>query len=115
MDQLSVGDKIFYYQKKNGYLGYGVVQTEKIRATEFELPSGEMLIEVLPKPYLLEHAEDADTCAYVVGVDWKASVDVRNAKTFSGIFSNQNVVCKIRHQETVDYLVEQFVVDKSTK
>lgn len=110
LDQLSVGDKVFYYQKKNGYLGFGLITSEKVAATEFVQPDGRALIEALPKTYLTENAGDPDNCAYVVGVDWHKTFAVNDARTFSGIFSNQNVVCKIRHQETFDFLKEQFDV-----
>ncbi len=110
LDQLSVGDKVFYYQKKNGYLGYGLITAEKVAATDYVLPDGQPLIDALPRDYLTENAGDPDNCAYVVGVDWQKTVSVNDARTFSGIFSNQNVVCKIRHQETADFLKEQFGV-----
>jgi hypothetical protein len=111
LDQLSIGDKVFYYQKKNGYLGYGLVTSEKVAATDFVLNNGQSLIDVVPKPYLTDGADDPDNCAYVVGIDWQKAVDTQDARTFSGIFSNQNVVCKIRHQETVDFLKGQFEVN----
>ncbi|MEM7058971.1 MAG: endonuclease NucS domain-containing protein [Pseudomonadota bacterium] len=114
LDQLSVGDKVFYYQKKNGYLGYGLISAEKIAATAYTLPDGRPLIEVVPTSYLTEFADDPDNCAYVVGVDWQRTVPVDEAKSFSGIFSNQNVVCKIRHQETVDFLREKFDVKEAS-
>lgn len=110
LDQLAVGDKVFYYQKKNGYLGYGIVTSEKTAASDFALQDGTSLVDAVPKAYLTDHADDPDLCAYVVGVDWQKTVAVDDARTFSGIFSNQNVVCKIRHQETVDFLKEQFDV-----
>lgn len=113
LDQLSVGDKVFYYQKRNGYLGFGIVTLEKTAATDYVLPDGRALIDVLPRDYLSEGAGDPDNCAYVVGVDWQKTVPVNDARTFSGIFSNQNVVCKIRHQETVDFLKEQFDIKEN--
>lgn len=110
LDQLSVGDQVFYYQKKNGYLGYGVVTSEKVAASNHILADGTSLIAAVPKAYLTENADDPDNCAYVVGIDWQNTVATKDARTFSGIFSNQNVVCKIRHPETVEYLKEQFGV-----
>lgn len=110
LDQLSVGDKVFYYQKKNGYLGYGIVTQEKVAAADHTLSDGQKLIDVVPKAYLTKDADDPDNCAYTVGVEWQKTVGTEDARTFSGIFSNQNVVCKIRQQETVDYLKEQFGV-----
>lgn len=110
LDQLSVGDKVFYYQKKNGYLGYGLVTSEKVAASDYELEDGRSLVEVVPKSYLTDGADDPDSCAYVVGIEWQKTVDTTDACSFSGIFSNQNVVCKIRHQETADFLKKQFDV-----
>lgn len=112
LDQLSVGDKVFYYQKKNGYLGYGLVTSEKTAASEYMLGDGQRLVDVVRKAYLTDNADDPDNCAYVVGIEWQKTVATGDARTFTGIFSNQNVVCKIRHPETVDFLKEQFDVSE---
>jgi len=110
LSRLSVGDEVFYYQVNNGYLGYGIVTSERIPATEFALPDGRMLTEVVAKPYLNEFADDPDRRAYAVGVEWKKTFDRSNAKTFQGIFANQNTACKLYSQETVDFLSEAFGV-----
>lgn len=110
LDNLEVGAPVFYYQKGTGYLGYGRVTTPKTRASEFVLTDGRRLIEKLPVSYLTHCADDPDKAAYVVGIDWKKTFDRRNAKTFSGIFANQNVVCKIYDQETAEFLRKEFKV-----
>lgn len=111
LDRLNVGDRIFYYQKNNGYLGYGRVTSPKALAAEFELPTGQLLTEAEPETYLTEFAGDLDNAAYAVGVDWIRTFDRDQAKTFSGIFANQNIVCKIYHAETVDFLKSAFDVE----
>ncbi len=108
--RLSVGDEIFYYQVNIGYLGYGVVTTERQPADEFVLSDGRRLVDVVPKPYLTDAAGDPDKQAYVVGIVWKKTFDRSNAKSFQGIFANQNIVCKIYSQETVDFLTDAFDV-----
>lgn len=110
LSRLSVGDEVFYYQVNNGYLGYGVVMTERLPASEFMLRDGRILTEALPEPYLTENAGDPDRQAYAVGIDWKKTFDRANAKTFQGIFANQNTACKLYSQETVDFLTEAFGV-----
>lgn len=110
LSRLSIGDKVFYYQVNNGYLGYGVVTAERKPAEEFALPDGKIITQILPKPYLLEHRDDPDRRAYVVGVDWKKTFDRTNAKSFQGIFANQNTACKLYSQETVDFLTKAFGV-----
>ena len=110
LDRLEVGVPIFYYQKHNGYLGYGRVTTLKTPATEFILPSGERLIEKVSSPYLTEFADDPDRASYVVGVDWLTTFDRDQAKTYPGIFANQHVACKIYDQQTADFLRKEFGV-----
>ena len=108
--RLSIGDQIFYYQPNNGYLGYGVVTTERHPADEFVLPGGLALTKVLPKPYLTDASSDPDRRAYAIGVDWKKTFDRNSAKTFQGIFANQNTACKLYSPETVDFLKDAFDV-----
>jgi hypothetical protein len=110
LDALSVGDKLFYYQVGKGYLGFGEVVSPRVAAKDFKVSDGRVLTDVLPKPYLLADADDPDLAAYVVGVNWIKTFDRSEAKTFPGIFANQNVVCKIYQADTARYLEEQFGV-----
>lgn len=110
LSRLSVGDEVFYYQPNNGYLGYGVVTTERLPADEFVLNDGRNLTKVVPKAYLTDASDDPDRRAYAVGIHWKKTFDRNNAKTFQGIFANQNTACKLYSQETVDFLKDAFGV-----
>jgi hypothetical protein len=111
LDNLEVGAPIFFYQKGTGYLGFGHVASPKVRASDFILADGTPLTEKLPnRPYLTEFGDDPDRASYVVGVDWKRTFDRQHAKTFTGIFANQNIVCKIYDQETADFLRKAFDV-----
>ncbi len=108
LDRLEIGAPIFYYQKHKGYLGYGRVTTPKMLASDFVLPSGERLPEKVHGWYVTDHADDPDMASYVVGVEWLKTFGRDEPQTFSGIFANQNVVCKIYDQETADFLRKQF-------
>lgn len=107
---LSLGDQVFYYQKGNGYLGYGIVTQEKIPADQLVLSDGRKLIDVGTEAYLTENADDPDLACYVVGIEWKSTFSTSQSKTFKGIFANQNIVCKIYQQETADFLTDAFGV-----
>ena len=113
LDRLSVGDKVFYYQKRNGYLGYGVVSQEKAFAPEFVLEDGRKLIDVADDDYLTENQDNPDLACYVVGIDWKKSVAVTDARSFPGIFANQAIACKIYQLETADFLCREFGIDEA--
>lgn len=49
----------------------------------------------------------------MVGVDWKRTFEADDARTFRGIFANQNVVCRLRDPATVDFLVQEFGVEEA--
>src|SRR5690606_8643096 len=93
--RLSVGDRVFFYQKNTGYLGHGVVRSEMQPADDFLIADGRPLVEAVPRGYFTEFGNDPEKRAYVIGIDWKKTVDRSNAKTYSGIFANQNIACKI--------------------
>jgi hypothetical protein len=101
---LKIGDTLVAYQKKAGYLGVGTVRSESVPADEYKLPDGRALAAVAPdiRGKADDHGER------VVGVDWINSVAVDGAKTFSGAFANQNVVCKLRHGPTLEFLRTTF-------
>ena len=115
LDKLRIGDPCFYYQKQNGYLGFGRVSQEKQHIRNFKTASGEKLLDICNAHYLTEYIDDDERACYVVGVDWYKTFSVEEAKTFSGIFANQNVVCGIYQTATVDFLENEFEVEKGNK
>ena len=93
-----------------GYVGYGEVTKE---AT----PIGDFVVEQLRKPLLelelraprvAENKDVPEKAEWAVGVHWLKAVPREQAKTFKGIFANQNIVCKLGDQKTVDFLRSQF-------
>lgn len=114
LDNLEIGAPIFLYQKGVGYLGYGKVTGGKTAAMDLRLDDGTPLVEALPnRHYLTESADDPDRASYVVSVDWIKTFDRQQARTYPGIFANQNVVCKIYDQQTAEFLRKEFgVTDK---
>ncbi len=109
--KLSPGDQIFAYIKGRGYVGFGRVTKEAVMARDFELPdSGRNLKEItLEEPGILHDADDPEMADWVVGIEWIKTFSRENAKTFNGVFANQNIVCQLRHPETVEFLNRQFI------
>jgi hypothetical protein len=53
----------------------------------------------------MEHdADNLEQCEYCVGVEWVKTYPLNDAKTFTGAFANQNIVCRLRDQKTIDFL-----------
>jgi hypothetical protein len=111
MQMLQCGDKIFAYAKSRGYVGFGIVTTPAVMARDYRLPSGEnILSERIEGPQLRENVTDEELAEYVVGIDWKCTFDLDQARTYKGIFRIQQTVNKIYDAETVDFLKRQFNV-----
>jgi hypothetical protein len=45
---------------------------------------------------------------WAIGVNWLKSYSAEDAKTFKGVFANQNVVCELKHSETAEFLEREF-------
>lgn len=112
LDQFGIGDKVFVYHKGAGYIGYGVVTSPKVLASQFMMESGPLFEQPLEGPAIKSRSSDPDLAEYVVGVRWLRTFELEDARTFRGIFANQNVVCRLRDPATVDFLIHEFGVEQ---
>ena len=95
------------YQKGEGYVGYGVITQSAEPIHLFRLADGATLAEALNQSdYNSKRAEDQ--WEYAVGVEWKKHFNLNEAKTFKGVFANQNVVCKLTDTATVGFVRKEF-------
>jgi len=108
--RLKVGDEIFAYMAGRGYVGYGKVTEPAVMIKEFVVEEEGMPLRELEltAPNAWENSDNPDLSEWVVGVEWLKTFSQEEAKTFKGIFANQNIVCKLRHQATVDFLEREF-------
>ena len=54
-----------------------------------------------------------DQWEHAVGVEWKKHFQLSEAKTFKGVFANQNIVCKLTDAATVRFVREEFHIRSS--
>ncbi len=99
---------MFAYQRRAGYVGFGTVTRPATLVREFETPNGPLLKQPLAQPNLAHDEADAELAEYAVAVDWAKTFPINEAKTFTGVFANQNVVCKLRHTATIEFLAKEF-------
>jgi hypothetical protein len=110
--KLDPGSKVFAYMKGRGYVGYGEVVREACPVTEFT-PIGQKkrLLELPLAAEEMDHNRKyPDLCEWVVGVKWRKMFSREQAKTFTGVFANPNIVCKLRDQRTLEFLHREFNV-----
>ncbi|HEX2081362.1 MAG TPA: hypothetical protein VHG08_26900 [Longimicrobium sp.] len=111
--KLQIGDWIFAYMKGLGYVGYGEVLEEARPAKEVRLEDGIPLLEHdMRAPNAGEFGDDPTKAEWAVRVRWLRTFPRDQARTFSGAFANQNIVCKLRHPETVQFVEREFGVDR---
>jgi hypothetical protein len=110
LTHLKVGDKIFAYMKGLGYVGYGEVTKEAVPAKDFIVDSvGKHLLELpLQARRADENRNSPELAEWAVGVKWVKEYSREQAKTFRGVFANQNIVCKLRDPKTIDFLRSEF-------
>ncbi len=109
LNRLSEGDPIYVYQKGAGYIGFGSVTSAAVMSKDFVFPDGRQLSEVtLHQPSVLHDPDDPEMSDYIVGVDWHKTFSIGEAQTFTGVFANQNVVCKLRDPATLEFLKRAF-------
>lgn len=111
MLKLQIGDRIFAYVKGRGYVGYGVVRSQAVMAKDFHVPDGRALFDTeVQGQGIRRHPDDPERAEYVVGIDWKKTYPVSQAQKYPGIFSIQQVVCRIYDSETARFLKAKFDV-----
>lgn len=110
LKRLSVGDKVYAYMAGLGYVGFGEVTHKAVMIKDYVIPEiDKSLLEVKLKAECpSENSENEELSEWVVGIKWFKTVLREQAKTFSGIFANQNVVCKLRHEQTLRFIKKEF-------
>jgi len=108
LDRLDIGDPIVTYFKLAGYVGYGIVVSLATMARDFKV-DGKLLTSLpLDAKEFWHHKDDPENAEYVVGVDWKKTFLPDQAKSFTGAFSNQHIVCKLKDPATIRFLQKEF-------
>jgi len=112
LKKLKEGDKVFAYMKGLGYVGYGLVVEPARMVRDFLVDGeGKCLLELpLSAPDASDNKDDPELSEWAVKVDWRKTFPPEQARHYKGIFANQNIVCKLRHGQTIDFLEDQFKV-----
>jgi hypothetical protein len=75
---------------------------------------GKKLLDLsLAQPNISANKDNPALAEWAVGVKWDKTFRREEAKTFKGIFANQNIVCSMRDSDTVDFLKRQFGIKDS--
>lgn len=119
---LSPGDRVWVKAPGRGFVGVGRVMGRAQPATTFKLATAGGDVPVLEivkgAKYHREFLNDPERCEYFVPVRWLQTVPLEQGVNESGLFGNQNTICKptaAKWRSTVERLKEKFPdFDKDT-
>ena len=111
LKKLSPDDRVCAYQKQYGYVGFGVVTASSVPVRDFKVNGKPILEQPLDCPGMAHDADNLEVSEYLVGIQWRKTFPLSEAKTFSGVFANQNIVCKLRDTATVEFLKREFPIE----
>jgi len=113
---LAPGDRVWVKIPDVGFVGVGRVTGRSQPASEFVVPTPDgqrPALRVLSgATYHREFADDPDHCEYFVPVRWAQTREKAQAFYDTGLFGNQNTVCKPttpKWRATVERLKEEFL------
>lgn len=110
LKKLDVGSTIYAYISGHGYVGVGTVTRKAIAIKDFTVGSGNTPLLEMPlkaeRPD--ENKDDPKLSEWAAGVNWAATVPKEQARRFVGAFANPQVVCKLKHRRTLEFLYEEF-------
>ena len=112
---LSPGDRVWVKVPGSGFVGVGRVTGRAQAAADFKVntPNGELPVLEVAKGgnYHRQFLNDPERCEYFVPIRWLQTVPVENGVRETGLFGNQNTVCKPtapKWRYTVERLKEKF-------
>lgn len=115
LERLFPGARVFLYKPHpvQGYVGVGIVKEAVRPVIEFEVDLDGRRTPVLEAPLaepdqLARNAEDPELCEHLVRVDWQAKRTLEGAIWQTGLFTNQIPACKLRDQNTIEFLEQEF-------
>lgn len=108
LKRLKIGDKIYAYMKGLGYVGFGEVTLPARMIKDFNVNGRPLLDYELEAERPNENMDSEELSEWVVGINWIKTLERDDAKTFTGVFANQNVVCKLRQEQTLRFVQNEF-------
>ena len=113
LKRLKPGDRVFAYVSKAGYVGYGTVSRAAAPVHLFTLTDGRSLDDHLNGAWN-NSKRNEEEWEYAAGIDWVSTFAIDEARSSQGAFANPNAMCKLRHPETLEFLVKEFQVESDS-
>jgi hypothetical protein len=107
LNKLEEENKFYAHVTGAGYVGYGIVQGARVQAVDFRV-GDKTLLDLQTKGNYGKNLDNPDKAEYVVPVKWVKKFSKAEAKKYPGYFASTHVVCKMKKQDTLDFLKSEF-------
>ena len=121
LENLFPGARVFLYKPHpvKGYVGVGIVREGARPVTEVEVEVDGVSVPILEAPFaeperLTHDADNPELCEHVVRIEWLRTRSIEEAIWQAGLFTNQVPACKLRDNQTIEYLEQAFGLDADT-
>jgi hypothetical protein len=104
--KLKIGDVVYAYLNKHGYVGFGEIIAEARMAKDVQLEDGPLLEQAIRGTFLTKNSDDPTLCEYVVRINWFKTCDRGNAVHFDS--APRNLVCNLADTERLAILRQRF-------
>jgi len=115
LEMLFPSARIFVNIPHTGYVGVGTVEEKVQRVRDFKVELDGKMIPMLDAPLkapkMDENADDPNKSEYVVRVEWIKTLPKEKAIWETGMFANQNTVCRLRNKFTLERLLKHFELE----
>lgn len=112
LNNLQPGHRVFVCIPERGYVGVGTVVEGSKPITEFTVVVDDREMPLMEAPLRNENIRrdsgEPEKAEYLVKVEWQKTLPIEQAIWEKGMFANQNTVCKMRSQFTLERLVHHF-------
>lgn len=112
LKKLFIGARVFVYIPQEGYVGVGIVQDTVKPVKKFLVDKDGKKTSILDcslkAPRMDENSDNPELSEYLVKVEWIKTIPRNKAYREVGMFANQNTVCQLRNQFTLEKLYHYF-------
>jgi hypothetical protein len=116
LEMLFPGARVFVCIPGNGYVGVGAVKEESQRVRDFTVELDGKTVPILEAPLVAPemdmNADNPERSEYLVSVEWIKTLTREKAIWETGMFANQNTVCRLRNKFTLERLLEHFELEE---
>jgi len=116
LKQLFISARVFVYIPQEGYVGVGIVEDTSKPVVDFFIEENGSKVPILDAnldaPMMDENSTNPELSEYLVKIRWIKTVPREQAYKETGMFANQNTVCKLRNKFTLEKLYAFFDLDE---